>query len=98
MPEIVITRGGGYVDHIRAYKVYIDDDQRGSIRCNEIQRFSVPEGPHKVRLRIDWCTSPELSIDVGSDDVHLACGSNVNPFLALFYLFMPHKWVWLRET
>jgi hypothetical protein len=96
MPDIVLTRDSCYADWLRAYKVFIDGEQRGVIRDDETARFPVSQGQHSVMLRVDFCRSPELAVAVGADDFHVSCGSNVKPLLALIYLFMPGSWIWVK--
>ena len=98
MPDIVLTRSSAYTDRLRAYKVFIDGEQRGDIRNGGTERFSVSPGGHSVLLRIDFCRSPELQLAVGPGDFHVSCGSNVNPLLSLIYIFMPGSWIWIKSA
>lgn len=98
MPDMVLTRGSYYTDRLRAYKVFVDGEQRGLIRNGETVRFPVSQGEHSVMLRIDFCRSPELAVAVGEKDLLVSCGSNVNPLLGLIHLFMPGNWIWIKPT
>jgi hypothetical protein len=97
MSNIVVVRGDGYVDAIRRYRVFIDNRERGTVGACEVQTFPVSEGQHKVRMRVDWCSSPEISVDMAKGDVHVLCGPNAPVLLVLFYgLFAWRRWIWLK--
>ena len=41
--------------------MFIDDTQVGLVRRGQTVRFDLPAGPHRLRLRIAWCSSPTLT-------------------------------------
>lgn len=99
MPKLTIKRGGGYSDMLRAYRIEIDGDVVGSIKRHQTRTFDVPEGMHKVRMRIDWCGSPIVDVPVGPQGAELICSPNKYlPWLAIVFLFVPGRWVWLRPA
>ena len=58
----------------RAYKVFVDDREVGSIRRGQQESFEVPPGHHRIQLKIDWCTSPEVAVDLGAgEEASLGC-------------------------
>jgi hypothetical protein len=95
MALIQITRGPGYGDGLRAYRIVIDGEQRGKIGRGETVDIEVPSGPHELVLKIDWCRSPRLSFTV-ADRALFTCGPNrISP--ALRRLFHPTRWIDLRQ-
>lgn len=62
-------------DKLRAYKILVDGRPVGSVRRGGTREITVPPGPHTVQLRIDWCTSPavDVNVDTGRRAV-LECG------------------------
>ena len=57
-------RQGGWRDLLRAYQVLIDDQNVGLIRRGEVREIGVTPGVHTIRLKIDWCSSRELPIEI----------------------------------
>ncbi len=64
MTSIRIKRSSEYINAIRVYEVLIDGILVGSIRNGECKEFSVSDGRHVVVAKIDWCSSPEVIVDV----------------------------------
>lgn len=59
---IVVSRApDGGRDQFRRYKVFIDDTQVGLIGRGRTLRFDLPVGPHRLQLKIAWCSSPTLT-------------------------------------
>jgi hypothetical protein len=55
---------GHYRDRLRAYKVLVDGEPAGAIKAGETLTLPAAPGRHAVQLRISWCRSPELEVDV----------------------------------
>jgi hypothetical protein len=71
---IDVERLEGLRDRARAYKVMIDGQEVGTIRHGQQQSFQITPGTHEVFLKIDWCRSPKLSVDVvGGQRVKVTC-------------------------
>ena len=63
-----------WVDRARAYHLIIDDEDRGEIRRGERRTIEVEPGTVEVFLKIDWCRSHTLSLDLDEgSEVHLRC-------------------------
>ena len=59
---LVVSRApDGGRDRFRRYKVFVDDTQVGLIGRGQTLRFDLPTGPHRLQLRIAWCSSPTLT-------------------------------------
>ena len=58
-------------DVARSYKVLIDDEPVGKVRRGRAADFPVQPGRHRLRLKIDWKGSDELSVQVGPGEVAL---------------------------
>lgn len=60
---VVLSRiPDGYRDAFCRYAVLVDDVRVGGIRRGERLRFEVPPGEHRLQLRIDWCSSPPVTV------------------------------------
>ena len=97
MATLELTRERGWGDALRAYKLLVDDVVVGDIRAGETKTWEVAPGWRTVRMKIDWCGSPAIDVRAGDQPVRLWCRTNVNPFLALFALFTPSRWIALEQ-
>jgi hypothetical protein len=50
---IRLTRGKGYADRLRAYKVVLDGQPVDDIRAGEIKDVPVTSGHHTLQLKVD---------------------------------------------
>ncbi|MEE4540585.1 hypothetical protein V2S66_01210 [Streptomyces sp. V4-01] len=53
---------------LRRYKVYVDGERVGDIRRGESCSRSVAPGPHRVQVKISWCSSQVSSVEVSPGD------------------------------
>jgi hypothetical protein len=97
---IEIAREKAYVDKARAHKVLIDGTEVGRIKEGETQSFPVAPGAHEVVLKIDWATSPAVTVDVApGSTAKLRTRPNGNPLTAIFYaLFARKKYLTLEAV
>lgn len=59
-------------DALRAYKVFIDGAEVESIKSGETKSINLPEGLHTLQLKIDWCSSREVSFSIKENSVTYA--------------------------
>ena len=64
MATIRIKRTSEYNNGLRDYKIFIDGQQAGTISNGETKDFSSTVGQHLVTAKIDWCSSPDVSVDI----------------------------------
>jgi hypothetical protein len=100
MAEIVVRRASAWGDKMRAYRIFINGENRGIVSENGETRIAVAPGRNVVRMKIDWCWSPAVDLDVEAGTVHaLECGPNAHPLLALIYIsFLKNRYLWLRAS
>jgi hypothetical protein len=68
---------GSYRDRLRSYRILIDGERAGSVKEGQTASVEVPPGRHEVELRIAWCRSPAIAIDVADRaTVSLRCCPN----------------------
>lgn len=53
---------------MRDYKIFIDGQQVGTIANGETKDFATMSGQHIVSAKIDWCCSPEVSINISDNE------------------------------
>jgi hypothetical protein len=64
----------GSRDLFRAYTVIVDDTRVAKVKRGQTVRLPVSPGRHEVYLRIDWCRSPAIEIDVAPGEaVNMYC-------------------------
>jgi len=68
MATIKIERASEYNNRMRGYKILIDGQQAGAIASGETKEFSTTAGQHTVTAKIDWCSSPNISIDINDKE------------------------------
>lgn len=77
---------GGYVDRLRSYEVILDDRRAASIARGQSLTLEAEAGHHTLHLRIDWCRSPSVDLDLSEgQEVRIRCWPNARPTLKLFY-------------
>lgn len=54
----------GWRDLLRAYRILIDGQSVGLIRRGQVREITVAPGLHTIQLKIDWCNSQELPMDI----------------------------------
>lgn len=88
MSVLVIRRAhASWADRFRDYRVLVDGQQRALIGDDATVQIPVTPGEHLVRLKIDWCGSQEMRVNVGHGEiVRLECRANSNPLKMLFYI------------
>jgi hypothetical protein len=101
MSTIRLSRDSGYADRTRDYKVVCNSQVIGKISNGETRVFDVSEGKHELYLKIDWCRSNKVLVDVvPGTQVEVHGGSSLRgmKLLGIFFLpiFLPHKYLWLR--
>jgi hypothetical protein len=88
MAELIVRRRTGVLqDMARDYIVLVDGNERGRVADGQEIRLHVEPGRHRVQLKIDWCSSPAIDVDVPAGGAQvLDCGPNATPLTALAYV------------
>jgi|ERR1039458_2379285 hypothetical protein len=68
MATLTINRTREYLNRLRDYGVYIDGIKVGTVANGETKTFTVSSGHHLILTKIDWCSSPLLSIDITENE------------------------------
>jgi hypothetical protein len=65
LSEIIVTREqADWRDQSRSYSLVVDGSKVASIKPGETKRVSVEPGRHRIWMRLDYCRSPILEVDV----------------------------------
>lgn len=73
------------MDRLRAYTLLVDGEERGKLKQGETIETELGPGLHRVQMKLDWATSPVLTVP-GDSDVELRCAAAAHPLLALLYV------------
>jgi hypothetical protein len=58
----------------------VDDQTVASVKHDETKEVTVESGKHRIWMRISWCRSEILDIDVqDGDKIRLVCRGNARP-------------------
>jgi hypothetical protein len=64
MARIIISRKKEWTNRARKFGVYVDGEKKDTILNGEIKDIEVTAGKHKLMFKVDWCSSPELEVEV----------------------------------
>jgi hypothetical protein len=79
----VERRKAVFRDLARDYVLTIDGQPVGKLSSGDEKTLALTPGPHEVRMTIDWCGSPSVTVD-GSADTRLVCDANGNALTVLW--------------
>ena len=68
MATIVFKRTSENVNILRDYQLFLDGKKIGSIANGQTKEFEITAGQHNIVAKIDWCSSPELSLTLNETD------------------------------
>jgi CHAT domain len=73
---IILTREGGKVAYAaRAFHLIVDGNKTGTIRAGERSEFAVAAGTHRIKLRVDYLSSPESVVTLSNGErASFVCG------------------------
>lgn len=70
---------GGYTEHLNPFEVVIDDEVVGLLGPGESCAFEVTSGSYEIVVRIYWCESNRMQVQVGEDDrLSFRCETRAN--------------------
>lgn len=101
MSTLVIHRSSEFANWLRAYHIFADGERIGRVRSGAEVRIPVSAGFHTVELKVDWCRSNPVRVEVGEgQDCVLHCGCNftgLRLFRGVGRVFTdPQHYLWLR--
>jgi len=67
MASIRLKRTSEYNNRMRDYKIFIDGQQVGTIANGESKDFPTTVGQHIVTAKLDWCSSPNISVNINDN-------------------------------
>ncbi len=62
--KIIISRKSEWINRARGFKCLLDGKEMGKIANGGSEEYLVEPGVHTIQCTIDWCSSPELTIEL----------------------------------
>lgn len=86
-------------DVFRDYKIELDGKVVASIANDTTVHVPATPGAHKLRVTIDWCSSPTIDVNLAANETQrFECGP-ASLFLVLLHVtFMRDRYLWLRSA
>ena len=69
MATIRLKRTSEYNNRMRNYKIFIDGQLVGTIANGETKDFPTTVGQHIVTAKVDWCSSPDITVDINDNQI-----------------------------
>ena len=86
--KIIITRGSEWLNRLRAYAVFIDGNQVGTVKNNSSEEFIVEPGVHKLYCKLAYYSSQEFTIDIKQDEIVYLRTKNALRFYWPLYILL----------
>jgi hypothetical protein len=62
--RLVLHRAGSWAGKLRTFRVLLDGHEIGQIADEQTSLFRIPHGRHEPRLKMDWCRSAPVVVDL----------------------------------
>ncbi|HEX6913928.1 MAG TPA: hypothetical protein VF145_01720 [Chitinophagaceae bacterium] len=88
MAKIILTRKRDFIHWFNRYTVYIDGQNKGTIKSGASEEYEVGEGQHTVRCTLSWYSSNHYTVNLGATDVKFILVRNNQRFYWVLYLLL----------
>ena len=69
MSTLKIESKKEFLNRLRSYKIFIDNELVGKVQNGKIQNFELEPGNHKVYAKLDFFKSKEIGIQINENEV-----------------------------
>ncbi|MDC6350896.1 hypothetical protein PP178_04985 [Zeaxanthinibacter sp. PT1] len=99
MPTLIIERPSHWMTREKAYRLFINGKQLGSIKNGETIQYSIEPGNHILKTDIDWFRSHTMVFEIQPDEkkVLKVDGAKYGALLLPFYLLCLLAWYILQN-
>jgi len=66
--KVKIARYQDFFGIMRKLKVFIDGEHVGNVHWNSSNDFSISSGSHQLFVKMDWCKSEPINIDIDENE------------------------------
>ena|ERR1700733_10438278 len=85
--KIVVNRKSELFNRRRGIKINIDGAEIGQVANGSSEEYQVPPGMHTMQCKINWCSSPELTLHVNEGEMKfLKVRSAARYYMPLYFL------------
>lgn len=90
-------------DRLRAYRLMVDGVAVAKVKRGETATVTLSPGRHRIRMKIDWCGSRTLELDVSdSDRLAVRCRPGLTGLKALavplYLTFLRNRYIELEAA
>ena len=68
MSRLIVKRKREWINWNRAMGIYADGNKLGIVRNGQAEEFILPPGEHKLKAKMDWCTSNEYHFSIPENE------------------------------
>jgi len=68
MATIKIETTNYLIKGVLSYRIFIDGEKVGSLTNGQTRDFEIKAGQHKIIAKIDWCSCPVHSLEIGDNE------------------------------
>jgi hypothetical protein len=96
--SITLVRAMDPTNCLSKFSVFIDNVKVGHIAVGEVKNFPISPGSHRIKVKVDFCTSQELQFEKHHGlNQRINCGSTYNDWRCIFMVFLdPRNYVYVR--
>lgn len=99
--KVIINRNDTFFNVLRDYKIFVNDVFVGKISNNNSFEIEIEEKSN-INLKIDWCSSNQLTVDPKGDDIVLSSSCILTGWKKLIYpLYLTmysNKYILLKDV
>ena len=86
--KIIISRKSEWINRARGFKLFLDGKEMGKIANGVSEEYAVDPGVHTIQCKIDWCSSPELHVEVKEGETKFLKAGSGMKYYTVGYIFL----------
>jgi hypothetical protein len=86
--KIIISRKSEWINKRRDYKIFIDGSELGKLANGTSEEFTVTPGTHKLQCKINWCSSPEVELELKEGETKFLKTGSAMKFYTVGYVIL----------
>jgi hypothetical protein len=86
--KIIISRKSEWINRARGFKLFLDGNEMGKIANGGSEEYVVEPGVHSIQCKIDWCSSPELTVELKEGETKFLKASSGMKYYTVGYIFL----------
>ena len=86
--KIIVSRKSEWINRARGFKFFLDGKEMGKIANGGSEEYLVEPGVHTLQCKIDWCSSPELAIELKEGETKFLKAASGMKYYTVGYIFL----------